>query len=589
VIPTLVLLAAAALAGPGQTVYPASSFHADVRYFDAHNHFTGVLPYQAYADLPAFIRSLVHPSQPVAFSDRLALYRYLRNVWYPARGAALDDRLFSPPQGQRFALGARAALIVFGKAAVSRPHFLDGVLERVLTATPWSEFDSAYAFRGGPAGDYLRARFYAGSEARLQADLCKATVLDLAATHITISEQSLPFIGGWHFERGRSERLDTIECVMHAPFDPSVRAALHAMHEPLPVVKFVFMTHTAQLATLPGGAAYSEWSRTGRCAAAELPRALITTPQTIYRALMGIDDSGHPVIPAAQRTAFFDTVVGIDTAGPETTCFTAAGMAYYERLAQAVYDAAKARRTLGWHGKLLVHTHVGEGATIDFAPRPPPQPWTFAGTFALLPPTRSNAEQAHENVSMLLAAVAAFEKTHHDAHDYVVFRFAHDTWASQAQAQRMHDEGVEADVNLESNVATGAYPLSRMPLGIPLIVRYWIRPEASNEFTNFALNDLLGTLITNPGNVRQVGAILGTTPLKAMLEAHVRCLLGTDADGVEHSDIVKEYEYAKSLIAYWGATDPEFRLRSGDASEQTLFDNVRRHLIDMSTDAPLIN
>jgi hypothetical protein len=27
---------------------------------------------------------------------------------------------------------------------------------------------------------------------------------------------------------------------------------------------------------------------------------------------------------------------------------------------------------------------------------------------------------------------------------------------------------------------------------------------------------------------------------------HARCLLGTDADGVEHSDIVREYGYASS-------------------------------------------
>ncbi|HEY6325683.1 MAG TPA: hypothetical protein VIW73_04080 [Candidatus Cybelea sp.] len=28
------------------------------QYFDAHNHITGILPHQAYANLPAFIETL---------------------------------------------------------------------------------------------------------------------------------------------------------------------------------------------------------------------------------------------------------------------------------------------------------------------------------------------------------------------------------------------------------------------------------------------------------------------------------------------------------------------------------------------------
>ncbi|MFZ0683408.1 MAG: hypothetical protein WAM84_11075, partial [Candidatus Cybelea sp.] len=82
---------------------------AGVRYFDAHNHLSGILPYYAYADLPAFIESLSNPGKQVSVEDRLALYRYLTDVWYPSKGAALDDKLFSPADGQRFALGARAA------------------------------------------------------------------------------------------------------------------------------------------------------------------------------------------------------------------------------------------------------------------------------------------------------------------------------------------------------------------------------------------------------------------------------------------------------------------------------------------------
>jgi hypothetical protein len=516
----------------------------------------------------------------------LALYRYLTDVWYPSKGVALDDKLFSPADGQRFALGARAALLVYRNQVAGSAVALDGTLERVLTATPWSEFDSAYAFRGGPAWSYLQSRFYAGSDDRLNADLCKATILDLAATHIDSSEQSVPFVGGWRFADGESQPLDSIECTIDASSDAGLASALRAMNKPMPTIKVVLMTHTAQLATLAGDTQYSEWSKTGACAAILLPRALVTTPKMVYDGLMGWS-AGRPVVSGAPATQYFNTVVGIDTAAPETTCFTPEGMRYYEQLVGAVYGAAKARRLAGWHGKLLVHTHVGEGAVIAYAPTPPAQPWTFQALFSRLPPTRTNSAQAQANISILLAAIAQFEAAHPDVHDYVLFRLAHDTWATEAQAQTMHDEGVEADVNLESNVATGAYPIARMPLGDARILTGEIDPLAENPATNFELNNLLGSLVNDPSNVAQVGGILGDASLKYLLEARVRCLLGTDADGVEHSDIVKEYAYAASLIAYWKQTDPAFHTRASDINQQTLFDNVRWHLSNMASDRAL--
>jgi hypothetical protein len=559
---------------------------AGVRYFDAHNHLSGILPYYAYADLPAFIESLSNPGKQVSVEDRLALYRYLTDVWYPSKGAALDDKLFSPADGQRFALGARAALLVYRNQVAGSAVALDGTLERVLTATPWSEFDSAYAFRGGPAWSYLQSRFYAGGDDRLNADLCKATILDLAATHIDSSEQSVPFVGGWRFADGESQPLDSIECMIDASSDAGLASALRAMNKPMPTIKVVLMTHTAQLATLPGDTQYSEWSKTGACAAVLLPRALVTTPKMIYDGLMGWS-AGRLVVSDGAAMQYFNTVVGIDTAAPETTCFTSNGMRYYEQLVGAVYGAAKARRLAGWHGKLLVHTHVGEGAVIAYAPTPPAQPWTFQALFSRLPPTRTNSAQAQANISILLAAIAQFEAAHPDVHDYVLFRLAHDTWATEAQAQTMHDEGVEADVNLESNVATGAYPIARMPLGGARILTGEIDPLAENPATNFELNNLLGSLVNDPSNVAQVGGILGDASLKYLLEARVRCLLGTDADGVEHSDIVKEYAYAASLIAYWKQTDPAFQTRASDTDQQTLFDNVRWHLSNMASDRAL--
>jgi hypothetical protein len=569
-------------------VYPEADYQefARVRYFDAHNHIGGILPYYAYANLPAYVGSFSDANQKVSLADKLELFNYLANTWYPTAGVALGDKLFSPADGQRFALGARATLAVYKDRVAGSPVDIDGALERVLSATPWTEFDSAYAFRGGPVNDYMSTKLYAGDAARMSADYCKATVLDIAAGNLQVSEQSLSFVGGWGMRDGSSSKLDTIQCVLGAANDASIAASLKAMGKPMPDIKIVLMTHTSELATQSGGAQYSEWSKQGTCQSVDLPPYLKTAPETIYNALLGKSDDGSTaVIPAEQLPAYEDAVIGIDTAGPETTCFTPDGMSYYGKLIEAVYNASKARRAAGWHGKLLVHTHVGEGAAIDFAPSPPPLPWTFAGVFATLPPVRSDPSQAHANIGTLLAAIHAFEAAHADAHDFLVFRLAHDTWASDDEAQAMHDEGVEADVNLESNVATGAYPIARMPLGSAAILTEDVDPIVGNLDTNLQLNDLLGTLVRDPSNRVQVGAILGSASLKFLLEKHVRCLLGTDGAGVEHSDIVKEYDYAYALIGFWNDTDPDFHAQAAGIPESVLFDNVRWHLKSMSTDA----
>jgi hypothetical protein len=95
------------MASFGSALIAGILFAAATPYFDAHNHVTGVLPYQAYANLPAFIASLSNPRERVSYDDRLALYKFLDEVWYPSKQAALDDKFFSPADGQRFALGAR--------------------------------------------------------------------------------------------------------------------------------------------------------------------------------------------------------------------------------------------------------------------------------------------------------------------------------------------------------------------------------------------------------------------------------------------------------------------------------------------------
>ena len=180
---------------------------------------------------------------------------------------------------------------------------LNGVLERVLSATPWSEFDSAYAFRGGPAAAYLRDRFYNGSDDRLSADLCKATVLDLAATNIDESEQSLPFIGGWKFAGGKSGPLENDrlhhECAAPMPAF-GVGVARDEQTDAVDQDRVDDAHGAIGHGRRYGGTASGR--RPVACADVPLPKALATPPKVVYDALMGWRP-GNLVVPRAQAAA----------------------------------------------------------------------------------------------------------------------------------------------------------------------------------------------------------------------------------------------------------------------------------------------
>ena len=363
-------------------------------------------------------------------------------------------------------------------------------------------------------------------------------------------------------------------------------ATLKKMGKPIPTIRILLMTHTSELGQNSDGKEYASFEATGQCKDARLAATLKTTPEIIENALLGQDAAGDPVVPTTRINEYFSTVVGIDTAGPETTCFTASGMNYYTRLVEAVYTAAKKRRGLGWQGKLLVHTHVGEGSTVYYGKQFPVKPWTFKEVFGRLPDESgnevTNANVAHKNISTLLAAIANIERAHQDIHDYVVFRLGHVTWADQAQAEAMADAQVEADVNLDSNIATNAYPLSYMPNRNQIKVR--LSRILSDPVTNLEVNDFPHFLIPDPQDVNTVGEVLGNASLKYLLLARVRVLLGSDGSGVEHASMSREYALAASLIKYWDGHAADFRERTGDISEHYFFDNVNWHLKNMSTD-----
>lgn len=554
-------------------------------WFDPHSHMGGVLPWQAYADLPAFIDGLEGRSAGVGTADELRFYAWLDGDWYAQHGVALGNRAYA--SNQRYALGARAMLALTPVQPGMPEARLDAALDRIFTATPYTEFDSAYAFHD-PAMQWLAQAYYGGSEEKLDEALCTAGVLELARTHITRSEQSISFIGGWRFDAaGYSSRMQSVLCSARKPRE--LAATFERLHEAAPRVRIILMTHTDQLAENADGASYRTFEHTGQCHDVPLPPALKLSPEQMYDALLGRDRHGRDIVPAGARADFLDTLVGIDTAGPEMTCFSPAGIAYYQHLVDAVYRAAKARRALGWQGRLLVHTHVGEGFTTYYARTPPALPWTFAAVFARVPVLDGNvvtdADAPRDNVGMLIDAIAAVRRSHPDLDDYIVVRFGHVTHATLAQAEAMARLHIEADINLDSNLATGAWSFADMPAGAAMAAR--AARVAADEQSNAALNDLPQLLLPDPDDTEAVAGVFGTHPLKYMLMAHVRVMLGSDGDGVEHSELAREHALAASLLRWWESRDAQFRSSAGLPTPDIFARNAAAHLAVMAGDAPI--
>lgn len=57
---------------------------AGAGYFDPHTHLSGVLPWPAHANLPAYLDALQESGAGVSHDDKLAFYHWLAQDWYPA-------------------------------------------------------------------------------------------------------------------------------------------------------------------------------------------------------------------------------------------------------------------------------------------------------------------------------------------------------------------------------------------------------------------------------------------------------------------------------------------------------------------------
>ena len=187
-------------------------------YFDPHNHYSGILPWDAYPNITSYINN-----DPLSFNQSLNLWYFLNQTFYPT---ANPLPTFTPTS--RIGSGSWATLFLFQNVSEfqENPEILYGVLERLLTTTPYTEFDTAYNFRSAVLGfffsflffffffsllfisflfflflfldpedsrSYYLSTLFPDDPDTINSDICTATVSTLTNTGISSSEQSLPF------------------------------------------------------------------------------------------------------------------------------------------------------------------------------------------------------------------------------------------------------------------------------------------------------------------------------------------------------------------------------------------------------------
>src|SRR5262245_33607406 len=78
-------------------------------YVDPHNHLTGILPAESFANMPVFIQSFSSDAK-IDEKDLQKLYGVLIS-WQEKTGSQLGDRPYTPEQ--RYGLGGRGTIVVY--------------------------------------------------------------------------------------------------------------------------------------------------------------------------------------------------------------------------------------------------------------------------------------------------------------------------------------------------------------------------------------------------------------------------------------------------------------------------------------------
>lgn len=228
-------------------------------------------------------------------------------------------------------------------------------------------------------------------------------------------------------------------------------------------------------------------------------------------------------------------VMGIDIAAPEKEPFTERGMKNFDEMYDLLKAAAQERGR-----PMALRPHVGEGY-----PEMKPGMQHFSRYKAAInesSQTPTHYDLAKENLETLISHL---EETGYSEkkgqEDGVIIRFGHATHATPQQVARMKTLGVVAEANLTSNVETGA-----------------LQPKQGGDF--FENHSLLNLMYHD-----------------------VPTILNTDAHGVMHTTLNREYQQADRLIGMYKRNKLPMELPDGrqvyfkelTPEEQAKFDSNR--------------
>lgn len=531
------------------TILLFSSFSSNAAYLDPHNHINGIIKSTDYANLEKVISG-----EQLTTEELAKLWDALAALYTP-----------SYVKNSRNSMGSINTLTCNEPKDFVTPRLTDQEgyrailvrnIERMLSATPHTGFDSAYAQRGYIEDSFLFSNLGEEATKKAHQDLRRATLLRLAMDSIAFTEMSTNFIGGdstgrrfasmYAYENMINDLLSTTT----SEENMSLKTILKEKNLPIPKIRWLLMAHSSEFALGDSENNYMTYAQ-GECQLVQRRPAWKTSPYNdLYKALKN------------------NIVVGIDVAGTENTCFTKDGANNFREFIKVVYAASKERiKENKDSSKLLVHVHVGEGSPI-LEESIATTKRAACASLSTLPSVKKldtkavHAIESAKNIKTVINLIYSIKREIKDAGNYIVFRLGHATNVTRTQAKEIKDLGIEVDVNLSSNIATGSWTVEKAILDT-------IKTPVPTR--------LLEHLLKADW---QPEAIFGEHGLKWLLYYNVLTILGTDGAGVEHADLARDYQIASSLIDYWNRTDEGFR--SFNISIENLINNQNLHMEKMN-------
>jgi hypothetical protein len=465
-------------------------------YFDAHTHWPGgILPYKAFAkmldeyqtDTDLALPDKAKPTQ----EDYARLTEMYEALFNKIKALLKTGELKASPRVSPASRAVADAAIPSGATKAAKLQFLETALNRLLTSSVRTSFDSAFAIRGALMDAYAK------DDAR-KAKLLDWLMLETARGDITYSEQSAS---------GNAITRDFTPKLMA---DSLARIKGQLGGKPTPDLRFLIQFSTAML------------SQVGEASADQWQIATARGPETVSaNGAVRANDELMTALASGNALAQ-DNVSGVDILTPERNSFTDKGKANLKQLITIVF-----KKAIALQKRMLVHVHCGEGFPIaeddhgtgvDSLEKPVP-----AVVMAADGKTPLHYQNASQNIEKVLEAVAELRKDStipriNELDNYVVIRLGHVAHATRAQAKRMFELNLWADINLTSNIATGALYLDRPDLTKPNVLMY---------FKDHALVSLMAE--------------------------GVSVVFGTDGPGVEHSAMALEPAIALDIFAQLGS------------------------------------